>query len=71
MVYPYIIISVGNTNQTYSSMKGATTMASQAKKNKAKNSYLHNGNEAQKVKKMKRIAYYIKADRKATKAVVS
>ena len=52
MVYPYIIISVGNTNQTYSSMKGATTMASQAKKNKAKNSYLHNGNDAQKVQKM-------------------
>ncbi len=38
-------------------------MASQNKKNKAKNSYLYNGNEAQKIHKMKRIAYYIKADR--------
>lgn len=38
-------------------------MASQKKKRKAKNSFLHNGNEAQKVRKLKRIAYYIKADR--------
>ena len=38
-------------------------MASQNKKNKAKNSYLHNGNEAQKIQKWKRVAYYIKADR--------
>lgn len=44
-------------------------MASMNKKKKAKNSYLHNGNEAQKIKKMKRIAYYIKADRKANKEV--
>lgn len=39
-------------------------MASKNKKRKAKNSYLHNGNEAQKIHKLKRIAYYIKADRK-------
>lgn len=38
-------------------------MASQNKKKKAKNSYLYNGNEAQKIQKMKRIAYYTKADR--------
>ena len=40
-------------------------MASENKKRKAKNSYLHNGNEAQKIHKLKRIAYFIKADRKA------
>lgn len=39
-------------------------MASENKKKKAKNSYLYNGNEAQKIHKMKRVAYYIKADRK-------
>lgn len=39
-------------------------MASQNKKRKARNSYLHNGNESQKIHKMKRIAYFIKADRK-------
>lgn len=39
-------------------------MASENKKRKAKNSYLLNGNEAQKIKKMKRVAYYIKADRR-------
>ncbi len=39
-------------------------MASENKKRKAKNSYLHNGNEAQKIHKLKRIAYFIKADRK-------
>ncbi len=45
-------------------------MASQNKKNKARNSYLYNGNEAQKIHKMKRIAYYIKADRvKAKKEI--
>jgi hypothetical protein len=38
-------------------------MASQNKKNKAKNSFLYNGNEAQKIAKLKRVAYYIKADR--------
>ena len=42
-------------------------MASQNKKNKAKNSYLHNGNEAQHIHKMKRVAYYIKADRTRAK----
>ena len=42
-------------------------MASVAKKNKARNSFLYNGNEAQKVKKLKRTAYYIKADRHAGK----
>jgi len=39
-------------------------MASESKKRKAKNSYLLNGNEAQKIKKMKRVAYYIKTDRR-------
>lgn len=34
------------------------------KREKQKNSYLLNGNEAQKIKKMKRVAYYIKADRR-------
>ncbi len=42
-------------------------MASQSKKNKARNSYLHNGNEAQHIHKMKRVAYYIKADRTKSK----
>lgn len=42
-------------------------MASQNKKNKARNSYLHNGNEAQHIHKMKRVAYYIKADRAKAK----
>lgn len=42
-------------------------MASVSKKHKAKNSFLYNGNEAQKVKKLKRVAYYIKADRHAGK----
>jgi hypothetical protein len=44
-------------------------MASQNKKRKAKNSYLYNGNEAQKIKKMKRVAYYIKSDRKKNKII--
>ena len=44
-------------------------MASQNKKNKARNSYLHNGNEAQHIRKMKRVAYYTKADRAQTKKV--
>ena len=39
-------------------------MASENKKRKAKNSYLHNGQEAQKIYRLKRIAYYVKADRK-------
>ena len=38
-------------------------MASQNKKNKARNSFLLNGNENQKIHRMKRIAYYIKAER--------
>jgi len=38
-------------------------MASVNKKHKAKNSYIHNGNEAQKIHKWKRVAYFIKADR--------
>ena len=38
-------------------------MASENKKRKAKNSYLYNGNEAQHIKRMKRIAYFIKAER--------
>lgn len=42
-------------------------MASQNKKKKAKNSFLHNGNEAQKIYKMKRIAYFCKADRQRNK----
>lgn len=47
-------------------------MASQNKKNKAKNSYLYNGNEAQKIVKMKRVAYYTKAERvKQRKEVVT
>jgi len=41
------------------------------KKRKAKNSYIHNGNEAQKIKKWKRYAYYIKADRLAAKGLVT
>lgn len=44
-------------------------MASQAKKHKAKNSYIHNGNEAQKIKKWKRYAYFIKADRQNNKKI--
>ncbi|MBQ2856716.1 MAG: hypothetical protein IJE78_06270 [Bacteroidaceae bacterium] len=47
--------------------EGRTIMASVAKKHKARNSFLYNGNEAQKVKKLKRVAYYIKADRHAGK----
>ena len=47
--------------------KEDTNMASQNKKNKARNSYLHNGNEAQHIHKMKRIAYYTKADRVSSK----
>ena len=42
-------------------------MASVSKTHKAKNSFLYNGNESQKVKKLKRTAYYIKADRKSAK----
>ena len=42
-------------------------MASQNKKSKAKNSYIHNGNECAKVFKGKRWAYYIKANRLDTK----
>ncbi len=47
--------------------KDIQTMASQNKKNKARNSYIHNGNEAQKIHKWKRVAYYIKADRAKAK----
>ena len=43
-------------------------MASVSKKHKARNSFLYNGNESQKVKKLKRVAYYIKADRQSAKA---
>lgn len=42
-------------------------MASVNKKHKAKNSYIRNGNEAQKVYRWKRVAYFIKADRAANK----
>ena len=42
-------------------------MASQNKKNKAKNSFIINGAEAQKNIKGKRIWYYTKADRKNNK----
>lgn len=38
-------------------------MASQNKKKKAKNSFLYNGQEAQRVHKLKRTAYFVKADR--------
>ena len=38
-------------------------MASQNKKRKARNSYLHNGNEALHIYKWKRVAYYTKSDR--------
>lgn len=44
-------------------------MASQAKKHKAKNSYIHNGNEAQKIKNWKRYAYFITADRQNNKKI--
>lgn len=46
-------------------------MASENKKRKAKNSYLYNGNEAQHIKRMKRIAYFIKADRLNSKMAVN
>lgn len=46
-------------------------MTSENKKRKAKNSYLYNGNEAQRIKRMKRIAYFIKADRLNLKMVVN
>ena len=49
--------------------KGRNFIASQAKKHKAKNSYIHNGNEAQKIKKWKRYAYFIKADRQSNKKI--
>lgn len=42
-------------------------MASQNKKNKAKNSYIMGGAEAQKGIKCKRTWYYTKADRAANK----
>ena len=45
-------------------------MASVNKKHKAKNSYIHNGNEAQKIRKWKRGAYFIKADRLDGKTTV-
>ena len=43
--------------------KKTINMASQNKKRKAKNSFIMNGNEGSKFRKLKRIAYYIKADR--------
>ena len=42
-------------------------MASQNKKNKAKNSFIHNGAEGQKNVKCKRIWYFTKADRAKNK----
>lgn len=45
-------------------------MASVKKKHKARNSYIHNGNEAQKIHKWKRGAYFIKADRLGHKAML-
>ena len=42
-------------------------MASKNKKRKAKNSYLLGGCEKQHIYKMKRIAYYTKADRARSK----
>ena len=42
-------------------------MASKNKKNKAKNSYIAGGAEAQKDIKLKRIWYFTKADRKKNK----
>ena len=42
-------------------------MASENKKRKAKNSYLFGGCEKQHIYKMKRIAYYTKADRAKAK----
>ena len=44
-------------------------MASQNKKNKAKNSFIYNGAEAQKDIKRKRIWYFTKADRVKTKLI--
>ena len=43
---------------------------SKNKKNKAKNSYLFNGNEYQKVHKLKRVAYFTKADRISVKGQI-
>ena len=42
-------------------------MASENKKNKAKNSFLYSGAEKCKGMKLKRILYYTKADRKKNK----
>ena len=42
-------------------------MASKNKKNKAKNSFLYGGAEKYKGMKLRRIAYYMKADRTANK----
>ena len=44
-------------------------MASENKKRKAKNSYIHNGAESQKNVKCKRVWYYTKADRKNNKSI--
>ena len=44
-------------------------MASENKKRKAKNSFIHNGAESQKNHKRKRIWYYTKADRAKNKEV--
>lgn len=45
-------------------------MASENKKKKARNSFIHNGAEANKNIKCKRIWYYTKADRKKHKTVI-
>ncbi len=44
-------------------------MASVNKKHKAKNSFLYNGNEKQRTK-LKRIAYFVKADRLDAKRAI-
>lgn len=43
-------------------------MASQAKKNKAKNSYIVNGGEKKKESRLKRLYYYTKQDRVLSKS---
>ena len=44
-------------------MRGGKQSSLTNKKRKAKNSFLYNGQESQRVKKMKRTAYFVKADR--------
>ena len=43
-------------------------MASRAKKNKAKNSYIINGGEKKKESRLKRLYYYTKQDRAISKS---